>query len=285
MVWVRYFVPEDGDDLNHPNAFRVNSSGSLSLGEVKKAFPLPGTFEFRMLKQIGGRNVWWDLRNDSDAIAGNAVLLKAYRVLTASPTPAPVAASPAQRETARPVVREEGLLDLNDSSPTVAAPMSTPTPTQPVKAAAPAPLIPPASFDDDLLGIHSAPSSSSAPAKSNAFAVDPFGLNTLQPATPTASATNPMMASTSSARLSAMHKPSPVDPFASMSAPSPSLSPAPSAMNMNANAAATNPMMMRGAAMNPMSAHHHQQRSSGGGAFDPFSGLGQTQGQGQQRRF
>ena len=34
-MWVRYFVPEDGDDMNHPNVFRVNSN-SITLGDLKK---------------------------------------------------------------------------------------------------------------------------------------------------------------------------------------------------------------------------------------------------------
>jgi hypothetical protein len=37
-MWVRYFVPEDGDDASHPNVFRVNSN-SLTLGELRQVSP------------------------------------------------------------------------------------------------------------------------------------------------------------------------------------------------------------------------------------------------------
>ncbi len=41
-MFIKYFVPEDGDDAQHPNCFQVDGSGSASLSAIRKAFPLPG---------------------------------------------------------------------------------------------------------------------------------------------------------------------------------------------------------------------------------------------------
>jgi len=35
-MWIRYIVPEDGDDILHPNVFGVKENGDVVLGSVKK---------------------------------------------------------------------------------------------------------------------------------------------------------------------------------------------------------------------------------------------------------
>ena len=46
---VRYWIPGDGDDPEHPNCFRVPArrGGALCLADVVAAFPLPGRYHFR----------------------------------------------------------------------------------------------------------------------------------------------------------------------------------------------------------------------------------------------
>ncbi len=146
---------------------------------------MTGKFQFRVLKQIGQRNIWLDLSNDSETIPGsnNAIILKVSRILeprTAAPAsstpsvaaPTPVAPPRVREEPPKPkpiavpapAPVDEGLLDFDD----VPAPKSAP-----VKSAAPA--APAPAFDDDLLGINSAPSS--VPAAKSSSQADPVREN------------------------------------------------------------------------------------------------------------
>ena len=50
-VTCRYFVPGDGDELEHPNMFSVATRGAdVTLGDVRKSFPVPGRYHFRAMK-------------------------------------------------------------------------------------------------------------------------------------------------------------------------------------------------------------------------------------------
>ncbi|KAG5179771.1 hypothetical protein JKP88DRAFT_346794, partial [Tribonema minus] len=61
---IRYFIPSDGDDADHPNVFQLPSSavsggnGTLRLGDVMRHFPLPGTYHFRFKKKFRDGFVW-----------------------------------------------------------------------------------------------------------------------------------------------------------------------------------------------------------------------------------
>ena len=45
---VSYFVVEDEDEEAHPNVFYVQRSvEKMRLGDVRKLFPLPGSYHFR----------------------------------------------------------------------------------------------------------------------------------------------------------------------------------------------------------------------------------------------
>lgn len=54
---LRYFIPSDGDDADHPNVFHLPSdvvgSGSVRFGDVKRNFPLPGQYHFRFKRNFG----------------------------------------------------------------------------------------------------------------------------------------------------------------------------------------------------------------------------------------
>lgn len=54
---LRYFIPSDGDDADHPNVFQLPSdvvgSGSVRFGDVKRNFPLPGQYHFRFKRNFG----------------------------------------------------------------------------------------------------------------------------------------------------------------------------------------------------------------------------------------
>ena len=73
MVFVKYFIPEDGDDQAHPNVFKVSGCASvktLTLGELKEAFPVSGKYHFRFLQQLGGTKmtVWMDAIDESELV-------------------------------------------------------------------------------------------------------------------------------------------------------------------------------------------------------------------------
>lgn len=61
---ISYYIPEDGDSPEHPNFF-VCDSNSLSVGQLKKIFPVPGEYHFRFKKLIGSTSVWMDATNDA----------------------------------------------------------------------------------------------------------------------------------------------------------------------------------------------------------------------------
>ncbi|PFH32251.1 hypothetical protein BESB_021920 [Besnoitia besnoiti] len=57
-TFVYYVVTSDGDDLKCPNAFRVPKKSSLiTLGDVRRYFPLPGTYHFRFRVKVK-ENPW-----------------------------------------------------------------------------------------------------------------------------------------------------------------------------------------------------------------------------------
>mmetsp|Transcript_9665 Transcript_9665/g.11004 ORF Transcript_9665/g.11004 Transcript_9665/m.11004 type:complete len:198 (-) Transcript_9665:684-1277(-) len=63
---ILYFIPEDGDVESSPNVFSLSSSSPVSLGEIKKNFPLPGAYHFRFKKAFKNTYVWLDVNNDED---------------------------------------------------------------------------------------------------------------------------------------------------------------------------------------------------------------------------
>ena len=88
MVFVKYFVPEDGDDHKHPNVFKVHGCASISaltLGLLKKSFPVEGNYHFRFLTSVPGANakVWLDVMDDTAALPqaeGNEIFAKVSRI-------------------------------------------------------------------------------------------------------------------------------------------------------------------------------------------------------------
>uniref|UniRef100_A0A7S2RG08 DIX domain-containing protein n=1 Tax=Mucochytrium quahogii TaxID=96639 RepID=A0A7S2RG08_9STRA len=66
---IYYFVPEDGDEEDHPNVFTISRpSSKVRLGDVKKTFPLPGRYHFRFKKAFKNTFVWLDILDDYDVV-------------------------------------------------------------------------------------------------------------------------------------------------------------------------------------------------------------------------
>merc|ERR1711865_289242 len=61
---VFYYVPEDKDELNMPNAFAVQKDQSeITLSDIEELFPLDGEFFFRFKYKYNNQSVWLDLNN------------------------------------------------------------------------------------------------------------------------------------------------------------------------------------------------------------------------------
>lgn len=225
-MWIRYVVPEDGDDILHPNVFNCKENGELVLSMIKKAFPIPGQFFFRFLKKVGDYTVWLDILDDNVAIPSyqGGIFIKATRLPTnntvsGNPTIARVLPAPLQRADSgskvappplpakptrpvKPVAQEtaEQLLSFHDEPAVAAAPAPATVPipaasvqpdffatnTPPIQQTQSSPF-----FEDDLLGFGSTPSTTASSSQS-AATEDVFGMSTLQPtqAKPLASASS-----------------------------------------------------------------------------------------------
>lgn len=86
---IQYYIPEDGDELEHPNVLLIEKEAStITLGDIRKvfhmdlvyfkAFPIPGTYYFRF-KRSFKKNwstlgfgtiilVWFDVLKDSEVV-------------------------------------------------------------------------------------------------------------------------------------------------------------------------------------------------------------------------
>lgn len=92
QIRVKYIIPEDGDDIEHPNVFTLPSSVSsnnITLNDIKKSFPLStrGEYHFRFLKALNPENkVWLDITNDTDVlpIVNGAMFAKVSRITNGS---------------------------------------------------------------------------------------------------------------------------------------------------------------------------------------------------------
>ena len=61
---VYYYIPEDFDDPQMPNAFALSKlADEVTLTDIEKSFPLAGEFVYRFKYKYNGAAVWMDLSN------------------------------------------------------------------------------------------------------------------------------------------------------------------------------------------------------------------------------
>jgi len=80
---IRYFIPSDGDDPDHPNVFRItNNPNPIKLQHIKEGFPLPGEYHFRFKKKLGKTVVWVDVTKAQEAVplCDGVVMVKVERL-------------------------------------------------------------------------------------------------------------------------------------------------------------------------------------------------------------
>ena len=64
LTLIFYYVPEDKDDVDTPNAFGIKKSiENIRLKEIREQFPLHGEYHFRFKYKHGSEYIWLDLVN------------------------------------------------------------------------------------------------------------------------------------------------------------------------------------------------------------------------------
>jgi len=79
---VYYYVPEDKDDPEFPNAFGLNTAiEDVRIPEIRRHFPLEGEYIFRFKVKVANSNVWMDVKEDGKIPLFNGrITMKATRV-------------------------------------------------------------------------------------------------------------------------------------------------------------------------------------------------------------
>mmetsp|Transcript_102869 Transcript_102869/g.331888 ORF Transcript_102869/g.331888 Transcript_102869/m.331888 type:complete len:203 (+) Transcript_102869:89-697(+) len=70
-VLIYYYIPEDKDEADIPNAFPVlKPGGGVRLQDIRAKFPLPGTYHFRFKMRLGesASALWMDVTNEESQV-------------------------------------------------------------------------------------------------------------------------------------------------------------------------------------------------------------------------
>jgi len=215
-MFIKYFIPEDGDEQSHPNVFKIENVQQPTLADIKRAFPVPGIYHYRFLKSLGSQIVWLDISDDKSQAPffQGTVFVKASRIST------PTSSSGIDRasngfHSNPPTVKQTSA--ASSTAPATAV-NTTAVPAKPVKPAEterrnsekllkfdddiPSPTtsgkkgitesetgISPLIADSDLLGMTST-SNTNSPVKASSSHGDFFGLEAIQPSTSNTGASN-----------------------------------------------------------------------------------------------
>jgi hypothetical protein len=89
-IKVKYIIPEDGDEYDHPNIMKITPSNKSSptLADFKRHFSVPGEYHFRFLSIIGESRVWKDIISDNEVLPTfeGQIFTKATRIRSSKPT-------------------------------------------------------------------------------------------------------------------------------------------------------------------------------------------------------
>ena len=80
---IRYFVPEDRDIEDKPNAFIIyKTQDQIRFNDIVENFPLPGDYHFRFKTSYEKRNIWIDFSDDTSKVPvfEGKIILKINRV-------------------------------------------------------------------------------------------------------------------------------------------------------------------------------------------------------------
>ena len=127
MPFIKYVIPEDGDDFDHPNVFMCGgdkSAEALTLGDVMSDFPVPGKYQFRFMRKTASGQVWFDVTDKNGTIPrnNNEIFAKVSRVGTQH-YQAPSSSSPTSSQ--RPVSNGSNGSNGQHGGPVESAPVSS----------------------------------------------------------------------------------------------------------------------------------------------------------------
>ena len=81
---IKYFVPEDKDIEDKPNAFIIYKPlDQIRLKDIRDSFPLPGEYIFRFKFQLNNKkNVWLDFNKEDSVIPlfNKNIVIKVSRI-------------------------------------------------------------------------------------------------------------------------------------------------------------------------------------------------------------
>lgn len=79
---ILYFIPEDHDSEEFPNAYYLETKEQLTLLTLRQSFPLAGVYQFSSKLIVNDRKVWQDLVDDEQLISTEKgfVVLKISRI-------------------------------------------------------------------------------------------------------------------------------------------------------------------------------------------------------------
>lgn len=90
---VYYTIPEDFDDCEQPNAFGIGKSiETIKLSDIKRLFPIEGTYHFRFKYVSNKTTIWMDLKDDDSIVIPfqTNIVMKVTRISWDSTVPQPV---------------------------------------------------------------------------------------------------------------------------------------------------------------------------------------------------
>ena len=79
---ILYYIPEDKDDLEIPNAFAIKKPLSeVRMNDIRSCFPIEGDYHFRFKYKLNNQIVWMDISNPNNKlpIFENTIFIKATR--------------------------------------------------------------------------------------------------------------------------------------------------------------------------------------------------------------
>ncbi|AFZ81451.1 hypothetical protein BEWA_008620 [Theileria equi strain WA] len=80
-----YVISNDDDNWETPNALLIplkSPDSSVTLGDLRKIFPIPGTYHYRIKSKHGNGFVWLDVTRDDEILrhVDNVIYMKILRV-------------------------------------------------------------------------------------------------------------------------------------------------------------------------------------------------------------
>lgn len=80
---VYYYIPEDHESEDVPNAFGINKSlSTLTVRDIISSFPVQGTYHFRFKQSYNNGAIWMDIPDEASSVPlfSNRIIMKVTRI-------------------------------------------------------------------------------------------------------------------------------------------------------------------------------------------------------------